>query len=614
MARKYNDREYSDKFINAGLYLLIAVFFLMCLRLYQMQILKGSEYRDAADSNRVRVMMLPAPRGIIYDRNGVPLVKNKPYYYASIMPGIKDVDTKGLAALLDMDEKKLLQKLKKDAKNLFDTTIIKEGLSFGDVARIEARRSEFPGLMIETSITRKYVYGNLGAHVIGYLGKPKKSQLDTDDSNDITPETFIGQWGSEYVYDKTLRGTAGKQIIEVDALGRQLKVLDYMQPETGSDVSLSIDINLQKVAEESFSDKTGSLVAIDPNTGEVLALVSLPSFDPNDFVMGIDSEKWMTLNKDKKHPLMNRALQSAYPPGSIFKPLVAIAGLEEGVITPDTNVFCRGQIEYGKWSFGCWKHHGNVQLHRAIVESCDVFFYEVGKRLGIDRIAKYAGMFGLGKATGLGLSGSQERVGTIPSTGWKLKRFRKPWFLGETFNSSIGQGYVAITPIEAALMASIIGNEGKKIKVTMLKGGEDKARPDQLNLKHDTFSLVKQGLYGVVNERGGTGGAARSTITEISGKTGTAQVVHGRIKTERLKEELRDHAWFFAFAPQKNPQIAVAVLVEHGGHGGSAAAPIAKKVIETFMTSKNNPGNKASPGGNSDSGNKANSANKANSG
>ncbi|MBF0338264.1 MAG: penicillin-binding protein 2 [Nitrospirae bacterium] len=577
------NREYFIRFTTVVTYAVIGIFTLLTLRLYYMQILKGSDYRDAADSNRVRVVMLPAPRGTIYDRSGVALATNKPYFYASVMPGTKGLNTKALAALLEMDEARLQQRLKKEDKAVFNTLVLKEGLSFQDVQRIEARRSDFPGVIVETSLTRNYVYGSVGSHIIGYLGKPTKAQLQDDYSEDITPDTFVGQWGVEMLYDKKLRGIPGKQIIEVDALGRQLKVLEYIKPEMGSDITLSIDIELQSIAEELFNGRTGALVAIAPNTGEVLALVSLPSFDPNDFVMGIDSDKWALLNKDKQTPLLNRAMQSAYPPGSIFKPLVAIAALQEGVLSPEFDLFCDGALEYGSWSFGCWKRHGHVALHRALVESCDMYFYEAGKRLGIDRIAKYAKGFGLTQRTNLGIAGSLEREGVMPSVAWKKKQLGKPWFLGETFISSIGQGFVSVTPMQAAIMTSMIANNGIKYPISILKEASPPVALSRLDISPEHFAEVKRALYGVVNEPGGTGSATRSSIVGIAGKTGTAQVIKGRVKSEHQKEDFRDHAWFIAFAPYENPTIALAIIVEHGGHGGSAAAPVAKGVIETYI-------------------------------
>ncbi|MBF0459462.1 MAG: penicillin-binding protein 2 [Nitrospirae bacterium] len=581
------NKEYFEKYSGITQFVVILMFFILGMRIYQLQILKGNEYREAANSNKIRVIALPAARGIIYDRNSVPLVKNKPYYYASLMPETKRTDTAGLSALLEIDEKKLIAKLRKGANQRFKSIVLKEGLTFKDIAAIEARRSDFPGLMVEPNVTRQYVFNNIGSHVIGYLGRMTVKQMESPDYDNITPETFVGQWAAEAYYDKKLRGSAGENIIEVDALGRQLKLIGQTKPTMGNDVTLSIDIGLQEAAERAFNGKSGSLVAVSPRTGEVLALVSLPNFDPNDFVMGIETEKWNAMNKDKGHPLLNRALQSSYPPGSVFKPVVAIAALEEGVTSADGGTVCNGSLEYGKYSFGCWKSHGRVSFHRAIVESCDVFFYETGKKLGIDRIEKYARLFGLGQSTGIGLRrGVDERDGTLPSTKWKHKSAKKQWFLGETFSASIGQGYVSVTPAQVALMTAMISNEGMVMPLTMLKDGNKGRHRERLDIRPETFDAVKSAMYGVINEDGGTGSAAKSNIVKISGKTGTAQVIAGRLKSEKQKERYRDHAWFIAYAPSEKPEIAVAVIVEHGGHGGSAAGPIAKEVIESYFAGK----------------------------
>jgi penicillin-binding protein 2 len=354
----------------------------------------------------------------------------------------------------------------------------------------------------------------------------------------------------------------------------------------GEDITLSLDINLQKEAERAFGERAGALVAIKPVTGEILGMLSKPSFDPNLFTRGISYEEWVALIQNKKNPMLNRALQSQYPPGSTFKIITAIAGLEEGVITPETKVDCKGGINYGRWHFGCWRKrgHGVISLHRAIVESCDVYFYEVGRRLGIDKIYNYAINFGLGKKTGIELVG--ERKGLIPNTKWKLENKKMPWFLGETFNTAIGQGYVAVTPLQLAVMTSTIANGGNLYKPTLIKDappiilGKAKVRPE-------TLQIIKKALSGVVNEPSGTGWAAKSQLMSIAGKTGTAQVVAIKRDSQSLPEKFRDHAWFVALAPVEKPEVALAVFVEHGGHGGGAAAPIAKRAIEGYMNSKN---------------------------
>jgi penicillin-binding protein 2 len=568
-------------------YMVIVGFLLLIMRLWQLQILRGKEYRELSEANRLRIIAIPAPRGIIYDRNGIPLVKNSPYYYASLIPDESDISkVDSLSKVLNIPVEEILEKINKNGLSPFSPIRLKQGLSFSEVAYIESRRSDFPGLIIETEVSREYLYGDVASHLIGYLGKLNPSQSKDPALKEIPPDTFIGQWGVERLFDKSLRGILGKRVIEVDALGREIRLLQEKQPIKGKDITMSIDINLQEEAEKAFGERAGALVAIKPDTGEILGMVSNPSFDPNLFAKGISYDKWMAITQDKKNPMLNRALQSQYPPGSVFKIVTAIAGLEEGVISPETRVDCRGGIAYGRWHFGCWRKqgHGVVSLHRAIVESCDVYFYEAGKRLGIDKIYDYATSLGLGKKTGIELG--RERQGLIPNTNWKLENKKLPWYLGETFNAAIGQGYVAVTPLQLAVMTSTIANGGNLYKPTLIKdarpiiSGKAKVRPE-------TLEIIKKGLSGVVNEPGGTGWAAKSQLTSIGGKTGTAQVIAIKRNSQSLPEKFRDHAWFVAFAPVEKPEIALAVFVEHGGHGGVAAAPIAKRAIEGYMNSKN---------------------------
>lgn len=564
-------------------YFIIAGFLILLIRLWQLQILQGAEYRKISESNRLRVVGVPAPRGIIFDRNGIPLVKNAPYFCASLIPGEFDESlVPALSELLGMPEQDVEEKLTKAADSPFSPVRLKEGLSFKEVNYIEARRSDFPGLMIEIEVSRGYIFGNTGAHLIGYLGKMTPAQSKNPEFRDVPPEAFIGQWGVEKLYDKSLRGTAGQKVIEVDALGREIRLLQEKSPVRGSDLSLSIDIALQKEAEKAFEGKTGALVALQPGTGEILGYVSSPSFDPNKFAKGIGREEWVSLSSDVNLPMLNRAIQSQYPPGSTFKIIMAIAGLEEGVIDESTKVDCRGGISFGRWHFGCWRKggHGVVSLHRALVESCDVYFYEVGKRLGIDKIYEYAMRLGLGKPTGIPLGA--EKKGLIPNTKWKMEAKKAQWFLGETYVNSIGQGYVSATPVQMATMMSAVADGGNIYQPSLLKG----AKPilvKNAGVKPETLEKVKSALNGVVNEPSGTGWLAKSGVATIGGKTGTAQVVGLRRDSKYLSEKLRDHAWFVAFAPVEKPEIAMSVLVEHGGHGGSAAAPIAKKAIEAYM-------------------------------
>ena len=575
----------SDKILIIG-YIIIAAFILLIMRLWQLQILQGSEYRKLSENNRLRIINIPAPRGIIFDRNGIPLVKNSPYYHASLITDEFDKDkVEPLSEVLRIPVEEIRKRINSDNLSPFVPVRLKQGLSFSEVAYLEARRSDFPGLVIEVEVSREYIYGDVGSHLIGYLGKLNPSQSKDPALKDVPPETFIGQWGVERLFDNSLRGTPGERIIEVNAIGREIKLLQEKPPVKGKDITLSIDINLQKEAEEAFGEKTGALVAIRPETGEILGMISKPSFDPNFFARGVSHDEWIALTQDKKNPMLNRALQSQYPPGSTFKIVTAIAALEEGVISPDTRVDCRGGINYGRWHFGCWRNHGHgvVSLHRAIVESCDVYFYEVGKRLGVDKIYDYATSLGLGVKTGIEIG--SEKQGLIPNTQWKLENKKLPWFIGETFNTAIGQGYVSVTPLQLAVMTSAVANGGNLYKPTLIKDTQPvlsrkaRARPD-------TLEKIKSGLSGVVNEPGGTGWAAKSQFISIGGKTGTAQVVAIKRDSRYLPEKFKDHAWFVAFAPVEKPEIALSVFVEHGGHGGAASAPIAKRAIEAYMNSK----------------------------
>lgn len=576
----------SEKNLLAG-YCIIALFFILAMRLWQLQILQGSEYRKLSEENRLRIVRVAAPRGIIYDRNGVALVKNTPYYTVSLNPQTLDqIDIPSLAELLQINRDSLKEKLHEQQKrSLYEPIRIKEGLSPKEIAVIEARRSDFPGLAIEVDVSRDYLFGSIGSHLIGYLGKPNEFQARSSDFRDVPADAFIGQWGIEKLYDKQLRGTPGERIIEVDALGRELGLLREKAAIRGEDLRLAMDINLQKEAEESFGGKTGALVALKPDSGEVLAFVSIPSFDPNLFARGIKYEQWEELNENKTLPLLNRALQSQYPPGSTFKIVTAIAALEEGAMAVNSKVTCNGDIAYGRWHFGCWRKtgHGTLSLHRALVESCDVYFYEAGKKLGIDKIAAYARALGLGRETGLKLV--RERSGLIPDTKWKQEKRRQPWYLGETFNASIGQGYVAATPFQMAQMTSTVANGGYIYRPSLLML-ESKPEPvGKLKIGQETFDIVKKALCGVVNESGGTGWSAKSSMVTICGKTGTAQVVGLRKESKYLSDVQKDHAWFVAFAPYETPEIALSVMVEHGGHGGAAAGPIAKRAIEAYMKS-----------------------------
>lgn len=572
------------KKIKLGSYIIIGILVILCFRLWQMQILEVDKYKQLSEDNRLRIIKTPAPRGIIYDRNGIQLVKNIPFFSVSITAdNFKDIDADSLSAILGLSKTEIEEKLNKNSSP-FVPVKLKQGLSFEEIARIEARRSDFPGLFIETEVGRQYPFGNVGAHIIGYLGKITSQQANNPELKHLPSDAIIGQWGVEALFDAQLRGIPGERVIEVDAVGRELRMIQEKPSVKGEDINLSIDINIQKAVKDAFNVKAGALVAIKPDSGEILALESMPSFDPNIFSIGISTKQWRSLIEDKKKPMLNRAVQSQYPPGSVFKIITAAAALEEGVIDANEKVRCTGGINYGKWTFGCWKKggHGMVDMHKGIVESCDVYFYEVGRRLGIDKIYKYASAFGLGSETGIELIPVKEKKGLIPNTEWKKEKKNLPWYLGDTFISSIGQGFVTSTPMQMALMTSTFVNGGNIYKPTLIKTNQTAS--ETVNLKPETVRIIKNALSGVVNESTGTAQGARSSTVAIGGKTGTAQVV-GK-KKGLSGERFMDHAWFVAFAPVDNPEIALSVFVEHGGSGGAVAAPIAKKAIEAYFKSQ----------------------------
>ncbi len=603
--------------VKTGVFALLALtmFLVLAVRLFDLQVLEGGGYERLSMENRLRMEMVPSPRGIIFDRNGEPLVKNAPFFSIALQQEmLGKADIPAIAEYLSMDSGEIYDRIRNE-KNPFSPVKLKEGLSFEEVARAEARLSDYPGLAIHVEQTRHYPYGETGAHLVGYLGRLTPRQLKRANFKGVPRQAFIGQWGVEKLFDGFLRGKPGSRAIEADALGRRLRLIKEVPPEHGNDLYLSIDINLQRAAEEAFGDRVGALVALRPGTGEVLALASRPSFDPNLFSRGIHYEHWLLLSQDKRYPLLNRALQSQYPPGSTFKIITAIAALEEEAVTPGTRSRCTGRLRKGRWNFGCWKSggHGALSLYGAIVESCDVYFYRAGEAAGIDNIAKYARRFGFGSASGLGLV--REKKGLIPDTEWKQRVKNEPWFPGETYNAAIGQGFVLATPVQLARMTAAVANGGylpelrltrveeepgppskievggetlKKIKKAM-RVEEEPGPPSKIEVSGETLERIKRAMRGVVADKKGTAHwTAKSGTVEIAGKTGTAQVISldkNRRKAKDTPYEFRDHAWFVAFAPVEEPEIAVAVFVEHGGHGSSAAAPIAKKAIETYMES-----------------------------
>ncbi len=581
---------------------LAVAFLLIFVRLWSLQVIKGAEYRRMSENNRIRILEAPADRGMLLDRKGRVLAHNRPSFQALLVPedlsGNPEVLDR-VKDLLKLGADDIQQKLKSaKGRTPFKPLRIKTDIDWQELALLEANRVYLPGLLVDVRSTRAYNYGDLASHLIGYIGEIDENELKQPKSPAYRMGSAIGKYGIEYQWEDVLRGTDGGRQIEVDAMGREIKPLRSVEPSPGNSLFLTVDLDVQRAAEAAFKDKNGVCIAMDPKTGRILAMVSKPSFDPALFAGNVSPEDWKSLMENPFHPLQNKGIQGQYPPGSVFKIITAIAGLESKIITPKTQITCTGAFPYGNRDFRCYKEsgHGTIDLHQAIVQSCDVYFYQLGLKIGVDRIARYAGEFGLGKKTGIPLP--HERPGIVPSSSWKQKRLGAPWYSGETLSLAVGQGYITTTPLQLVTMMSAVANGGilhlpqVVEKVTDIRGTLLTEYPPtetgRTTISEETLLFIREALRGAVNEPHGTGGAAIIKGVDVSGKTGTAQVVRmaqdfKRGDMDRMPLKFRDHAWFVAFAPFENPQIAVAVLVEHGGFGGAVAAPIAKKVIETYL-------------------------------
>ena len=577
-------------------------FFVIVIQLWYLQVIRGTDLRQLSENNRVRIRENPADRGMILDRKGQILAHNRPSFEVYLVPedlkSNPDVVPR-VGELLKISEEEIREKLKQQKRRApFKPVRIKADIDWNELAVLESNRVHLPGLIVDVRPRRAYNYGDLAAHLIGYLGEVDEGELRQPSDAPYRMGALIGKYGVEYRWEEDLRGVDGGRQIEVDAIGRELKPLQSVDPFPGNNVVLTIDFELQKVAEDAFQDKNGALIAVDPKTGRILAMVSRPSFDPSVFARNITPEEWKALTENPFHPLQNRGIQGQYPPGSVFKIITAIAGLETGAITAQTQMNCAGAYPYGNRDFRCWKEggHGTLSLHRALVESCDIFFYQLGLKAGVDAIAHYAQEFGLGKLTEIPIP--HEKAGTVPSTSWKKKRFGVPWYSGETLSLSVGQGYLNATPLQLVSLISAVANGGRLYlpqvveRVENIYGSALKeyapVEAGRASVSESTLRIVQEALLGVVNEPHGTGSVCAIKDVKVAGKTGTAQVVRmaqdaKRGDMNRLPAKFRDHAWFVAYAPFEDPTIAVVVLVEHGGFGAAAAAPIAKKVIEKFM-------------------------------
>lgn len=585
----------------------VSLAFLFLLgRLFVLQIFQGERYTYLSENNRIRIKKIPGTRGMVYDRNRQLLVDSRPSFDLLFVPedaNEPELTLRRLARFLGKDEGEFVRLMEQDkGRPPFEEIVLGRDVEWQALVAVEAHQLDLPGVSLRVRPRRSYLHNSAAAHLLGYLGEIGPKQLKAYKDKGYSMGDEIGQFGLEKRWEEFLRGRSGGQQVEVDALGRRVRVLHEVEDVPGNTIHLTVDRDLQETAHEALKGKDGAIVALDVNSGAILAMVSTPAFDPNVFARGITAEEWRALGQARAHPLNNRAIQGQYPPGSTFKIVLAIAALEEKVIEPETTLSCPGSLTVGNRVFRDWKKegHGAVDLHKALVQSCDVYFYQLGQRIGIDRIAKYARALGLGEKSGIPLD--DEKAGLIPDTEWKRRRFGQPWFPGETPSAAIGQGYITVTPLQMANLMAAVANGGTLYrpwfvqKVESLDGaaireyGPEKIRT--LDFKESTWKHVRSALLEVVSSPSGTGGRAKSTLVQISGKTGTAQVAEMRgayVKSEQLAYQIRDHAWFVAYAPADNPEIAVTILVEHGGHGGAAAAPLAKLVIEKYFSLKRLP-------------------------
>jgi penicillin-binding protein 2 len=582
-------------------YLVVAGFVALALAFWYFQVVQHEKFREMAENNHQRTLGLRAPRGVLFDRDGKILVENRDSFVISLVrEHSRDVDRtiRLLSRVLGVDEAAVRDTIRKHSgEPIYRPIPILEDATLAQVAAVVAHRldTELPEVIVERVPTRRYPADAMAAHLFGYVSEVNEVQLAREGfhAGDV-----VGQAGFEKVYNKLLMGVDGARRVVVNSLGREIRTIEEVPPSEGRRVQLTIDSDVQRAAEDGFRAMSyaGAAVVLDPNTGEILSYLSLPAYDPNAFAAGIDRATWASLNADALKPLQDRAIQGRYSPGSTFKMAVAAAALEEGIITPDFTVNCHGSQDFYGRVFQCWKKggHGPVDLRRAIEQSCDVYFYTLGKMVGVDAINKWATRLGLGVKSGIDLP--NEVTGLVPSTQWKLAKLGERWYPGETISVAIGQGQVAVTPVSMAVYMAALANGGKRVTPHLLRALDDgngwKAVPtpsDQghSGIKPETMAAIHDGLWLVVNG-GGTGGSARLQGHDVSGKTGTAQVISlegARALKGRTDLDLRDNGWFVFFAPRDNPQIAGVVFTEHGEHGTNAAL-IARHVMDTFFAKK----------------------------
>jgi len=583
----------------------ILLILVLLSRLVYLQFFEFSHFSTLSDNNRVRLSPIVPNRGLIYDRNGVVLAENRPSYQLEIIPEqVKDMREMlfELGRVVDLDEstlKRFARQLKRSHK--FEAIPLRTKLSDEEVARLAVNRHRFPGVEINARLGRHYPLGESMAHVVGYVGRIDEEELKRVDQTNYKGSTHIGKTGLERYYESQLHGLVGYKNVEVNVQGRELRVLDKIPPVPGNNIWLTLDARLQVVAEKGLKDYSGSVVVMQPHTGEILAMASMPSFDPNLFVHGISYKNYKRLRDSPDRPLFNRSIMGQYPPGSIVKPLIGLGGLESKSIGHKEKINCKGSymLPTDDRKYRDWKKqgHGHVDLNIAIEQSCDVYYYELAYRMGIDRIYSFLHQFGLGEKTGIDLLG--ERSGLLPSREWKKRARNKIWFPGETLITGIGQGFMLTTPLQLASSTSVLAMRGKRLQPHLLAQIEEPGSHIKTMPTWPTYKTVvlnrevnwQHSIDGMINVVHGARGTARSSgyrlPFKMAGKTGTAQVFgiaqDAEYDEETTAKKLQDHALFIAFAPQEDPKIVVAVIAENGGHGSSVAAPIARKVIDEWI-------------------------------
>jgi penicillin-binding protein 2 len=584
-----DDTKFATGKIAFFQYLSVAIFLFLIAGFWDLQVRNPELYSEQADKNRIKSLPVLAPRGKILDRDGRVIVDNHSSYSLILSrENLKPEHIQPIAQGLGLEYSWLAARIDRfRSRPRYEPVIIKGELSPGELAFIEAHRDPetFPEMELIRAQRRLYPQGGLAAHLIGYVGEISEQELDLPEFIKYEPGEVIGKAGIEREYNDTLMGVDGQRQVVVDNRGRERDVLGMKEAVPGRNLQLTIDLDLQVVAELAMEHRNGAVVALDPRNGEILAMVSAPSYDPNKFAGRIRSEDWKEIANNPDNPMLDRPIQAQFAPGSTFKPIVALAGLETGVVDDNFQIHCPGGASfYGRY-FKCWVKtgHGTVDLHKGIVHSCDVFFYNVGNRIGIDNIAKYAEMAGLGKKTGIDLPG--EATGLVPSTAWKMKMFRQKWYAGETISVSIGQGALTLTPVQLASAIGGLAMGGVWHRPHLVKAETAHEKPRIGNINAANAQKVVAGMYGVVNEGGGTGGRARLPGVSVCGKTGSAQRISNQGAKGGTPHNLKDNAWFIAFAPCEAPEIAVSVLWEGGVHG-MLAAPIARDVMKAYFDKK----------------------------